>query len=83
MLFAFGDTAFDYAILFTTIVFFLHCSFGIIFINGDLIKYKGYLRFLYHTVALALVLNNYEVEIYKPINISLDLIGTTYTLNDV
>ena len=34
VLFAFGDAAFDYAILFTTIVFFLHCSFGIIFING-------------------------------------------------
>ena len=26
---------------------------------------------------VALILNNYEVEIYKPINISLDLIGTT------
>ena len=77
VLFAFGDAAFDYAILFTTIVFFLHCSFGIIFINGISNVKEIFKIPLIYTVALALVLNNYEVEIYKPINISLDLIGTT------
>ena len=77
VLFAFGDAAFDYAILFTTIVFFLHCSFGIIFINGVSNIKEVFKIPLIYTVALALILNNYEVEIYKPINISLDLIGTT------
>ena len=64
VLFAFGDAAFDYAILFTTIVFFLHCSFGIIFINGISNIKEVFKIPLIYTVALALVLNNYEVEIY-------------------
>ena len=77
VLFAFGDAAFDYAILFTTIVFFLHCSFGILFINGISNIKEVFKIPLIYTVALALTLNNFEVEVYKPLNISLDLIGTT------
>ena len=55
----------------------MHCSFGIIFINGVSNIKEVFKIPLIYTVALALILNNYEVEIYKPINISLDLIGTT------
>ena len=33
-LYAFGNEAFEYAIIFTTIVFFYHCSIGIFILNG-------------------------------------------------
>ena len=35
VLFAFGETALDYAIIFTTVVFFLHSSLGIFILNGS------------------------------------------------
>ena len=77
VLFAFGEQAFDYAILFTTIVFFLHCSVGIAFINGIGNLQEIFKVPLIYTVALALILNNYDIKVYEPINNSLKLIGTT------
>jgi len=77
VLFAFGEVAFDYAILFTTIVFFLHCSIGIVFINGFKNVKEVFKIPLIYTVLLALLLNRYDIEVYKPINQSLELIGTT------
>ena len=77
VLFAFGEQAFDYAILFTTIVFFLHCSVGIVFINGIGNLQEIFKVPLIYAVALALILNNYDIKVYEPINNSLKLIGTT------
>ena len=76
-LFAFGSEAFEYAIIFTTLVFFYHCSIGIYILNGPKKIDEVFKTPLIYTVALALILNNLEVNINTGLNNAINLLGTT------
>ncbi|MBT89325.1 MAG: hypothetical protein CMN79_02375 [Spirochaetales bacterium] len=77
VLFAFGGRAFDYAIMFTTVIFFLQCTIGIFVINGAT-KIKEVLKSpLVYAVILPILLNKTGIEIDTGINSSIKLLGTT------
>ena len=76
-LFAFGSEAFEYAIIFTTLVFFYHCSIGIYILNGPKKIDEVFKTPLIYTVALALILNNLEVNVNTGLNNAINLLGTT------
>ena len=61
-LYAFGNEAFEYAIIFTTIVFFYHCSIGIFILNGRDKITEVFKTPLIYAVSLALILNNNEIN---------------------
>tara|TARA_Y100000768_G_scaffold386579_1_gene375317 strand:- start:470 stop:1351 length:882 start_codon:yes stop_codon:yes gene_type:complete len=76
-LFAFGNEAFEYAIIFTTLVFFYHCSVGIYILNGPKKIIEVFKTPLIYTVVLALMLNNFEININPGVNNAINLLGTT------
>ena len=67
-LYAFGNEAFEYAIIFTTIVFFYHCSIGIFILNGRDKITEVFKTPLIYAVSLALILNNNEINIHVGLN---------------
>ncbi len=76
-LYAFGSEAFEYAIIFTTLVFFYHCSVGIFILNGPKKIVEVFKTPLIYTVILALILNNLEIKINVGVNNAINLLGTT------
>ncbi len=77
VLFAFGEEVFDYAIIFTTVVFFFHCTIGIFIIHGGRKLGEIFKVPLIYAVVLAIFLNKTGVEINTEINNSIKLLGTT------
>jgi predicted permease len=76
-LYAFGPEAFEYAIIFTTLVFFYHCSIGIFILNGPKKIIEVFKTPLIYTVVLALILNNTETKVNVGLNNAINLLGTT------
>ena len=76
-LFAFGQQAFEYAIIFTTLVFFYHCSIGIFILNGPSKIAEVFKTPLIYAVLLAIIFNRADVEVSTGINNSIKLLGTT------
>ena len=76
-LYAFGNEAFEYAIIFTTIVFFYHCSIGIFILNGRDKITEVFKTPLIYAVSLALILNNNQINIHVGLNNAINLLGTT------
>ena len=76
-LYAFGNQAFEYAIIFTTIVFFYHCSIGIFILNGPKKIIEVFKTPLIYAVTLALLLNNLDINVNVGLNNAINLLGTT------
>jgi predicted permease len=76
-LYAFGNEAFEYAIIFTTLVFFYHCSVGIFILNGRDKIMEVFKTPLIYAVSLALLLNNNEIKVHVGLNNAINLLGTT------
>lgn len=76
-LYAFGNEAFEYAIIFTTIVFFYHCSVGIFILNGRDKIMEVFKTPLIYAVSLALLLNNNDIKVHVGLNNAINLLGTT------
>jgi len=77
ILFAFGETALDYAIIFTTVVFFLHSSLGIFILNGSKKMGEIFKAPLVYAVIIPIIFNKTGISIDSGINTSIKLLGTT------
>jgi len=77
VLFAFGARAFDYAIMFTTVIFFLQCTIGIFIINGATKIKEAFKSPLVYAVILPILFNKTGIEIDAGVSSSIKLLGTT------
>ena len=77
VLFAFGESALDYAIIFTTVVFFLHFSVGIFILNGPKKVCEIFKAPLVYAVIVPIIFNKTGITIDPGINTSIKLLGTT------